>query len=243
MRRGVPTARLDCMEENADLVGYYQRQGFDLVGRAREPYPHRGRLAWAVLMEKPLTSPTDPGEKVETPGDGSPTLGLSRGTVEVHPYSFSWPELFRRERDLLAEVMGPVCLEVEHVGSTAVPGLSAKPVIDIQVAVRQIPGLQASTVLALEQLGYQVMPERAYPTRLFMPKGPEGRRTHHLNLVVSEREDWLAPLRFRDALRADEALRDEYAELKRSLTARYSADRDTYTAQKSEFIRRAAIGR
>lgn len=125
-----------------------------------------------------------------------PDLGLRRGVVEVQPYRPSWGESFRRERELLAETMGPMCPAVEHIGSTAVPGLSAKPLIDIQVAMREIPVVDAPVVLALRRMGYRVMPERAFATRFFLPKGPEERRTHHLNLVVTGSEACSDPYAF-----------------------------------------------
>lgn len=129
-------------------------------------------------------------------------VGLSRGTVRIDSHSADWSTAFEVEKRTLLSRLGPRLLRIEHIGSTAVPGLAAKPLIDMQAAVPPLSGLD-SVLTDLAELGYCVMPERWYAGRFFLPKGPESHRTHHLNLVLSGSDDWLQPLMFRDRLRAD----------------------------------------
>ena len=171
------------------------------------------------------------------------SVGLRRGTVELRSYDPAWAKEFADERDRLGLALGDDVVGVEHVGSTSVPGLSAKPLIDILLGLRNLSGLDSPVVGVLQRLGYQAMADRVYPERVFMPKGPEDRRTHHLHLVVAGSEEWRAPLRFRDALRADAALRGEYDALKRILAEQHAADRATYSELKADFIQRVTRGR
>lgn len=132
-------------------------------------------------------------------------------------------------------------LAIEHIGSTSIPGLASKPLIDMQAAVESLD--QVNDILAvLRTTGYVVMPERVYPDRMFLPKGPEQRRTHHLNLVLFDSDRWRDPLTFRDRLRSDPVLRDQYAALKSRLAVQHPNDRDAYTDGKAEFIE-AVLGR
>lgn len=123
------------------------------------------------------------------------------------------------------------------MGSTSVPGLDAKPVIDLQAAV---PDLQIAWGLipALVESGYTFMPARVYADRIFLPKGSEECRTHYLSLIVADIDEWRVRLRFRDALRENSVLRQEYQDLKRGLAAESGGDRTAYTAGKSDFVRR-----
>ena len=168
-------------------------------------------------------------------------MGLRRGTVRVDPYTELWADEFERERQRLDTRFGVRLLAIEHIGSTSIPGLAAKPLIDMQAAVQSLD--QVDDILTvLRTMGYAVMPERVYPDRVFLPKGPEQRRTHHLNLVLLDSDRWRDPLTFRDRLRSDPVLRDEYASLKSRLAVQHPNDRDAYTDGKADFIR-AVLGR
>jgi GrpB-like predicted nucleotidyltransferase (UPF0157 family) len=144
--------------------------------------------------------------------------------------------LFAAEAAQIQAVLGEGCVAVEHVGSTSIPGLAAKPVIDILAGVTALTaGEQA--VPALEALGYEYRGENGIPGRLFFRKGPvQYRRTQHLHLVKTDHEQWIAMLSFRDYLRAnlDEARR--YEALKRSLAFQFREDRQAYTEGKAEYI-------
>ncbi|UFN46294.1 GrpB family protein [Nocardioides okcheonensis] len=170
-----------------------------------------------------------------TDADTPNELGLRRGALALHAYSESWPALFAAERSVLLAHLSPWVVDVEHVGSTAIPGLEAKPLIDMQAGIRDLAEVRV-VVPVLTGLGYHYMSDRVYDTYVFLPKGPESRRTHHLNLVQHDSDEWRTRLRFRDALRADPALAARYLDLKRSLAARHLGDRASYTAAKASFI-------
>ena len=127
-------------------------------------------------------------------------VGLARGAVELRPYDPAWAQWFELERTaLLAEVLE--LLEVEHIGSTSIPGIEAKPIIDMQASLRSLSDWQR-VVPRLVQRGYTLMAERVYESRVFLPKGPEEFRTHYLSLIEAGSEEWRVRLRFRDALRS-----------------------------------------
>jgi GrpB-like predicted nucleotidyltransferase (UPF0157 family) len=155
--------------------------------------------------------------------------------VRVVPYDPSWPQRFETERDLLLEALGGhVVGGIHHVGSTAVPGLAAKPTIDIMAGVG---GLEESRSCfeALAQASYEYAPYRPDEMHWFC-KPDHLRRTYHLHLVPYGSRRFTATLAFRDALRSDEACAAEYEALKLRLAARFREDREAYTAAKAEFI-------
>lgn len=161
--------------------------------------------------------------------------------IEVVPYDPSWPAHFEAERLLLEAVLAPwLAGPIEHVGSTAVAGLAAKPVIDIMAPVVTLDASRPA-IAAVAVLGYGHYPYRA-ETMHWLCKPSPLVRTHHLHLVPLGSELWLQRLAFRDALRSDAALAAAYAALKRQLAARFGADRDGYTDAKTPFIRRALGG-
>ena len=123
---------------------------------------------------------------------------------------------------------------VHHIGSTAVPGLAAKPIVDVMVGVES---LEASLPArpAVEAVGYMWAPYRPDEFHWFCKPSPE-RRTHHLILVPHEHPTFAARLAFRDALREDAALAAEYEALKRELAARHEHDREAYTDGKADFV-------
>ncbi|MGH9279152.1 MAG: GrpB family protein [Acidimicrobiales bacterium] len=159
--------------------------------------------------------------------------------VELVAYDSRSPARFAAERRALRAALGPWVLDVEHIGSTAVPGLAAKPVIDIQVGVRTLAD-SAEIVAAMESLGYEYVPkfEDDLPERRYFRRWSDGRRTHQVHLV--ERSNlgwWERHVRFRDWLRAHDDDRDRYEVLKRELAATYRDDRLAYTDAKTDFIR------
>jgi GrpB-like predicted nucleotidyltransferase (UPF0157 family) len=165
------------------------------------------------------------------------SLGLQRGTVVLVSYDSQWPREFQDEKKRLIDVFGDEIVAVEHFGSTAIPGMVAKPIIDINVA---IPSLEDAHryIAGLQTMGYEHMPDRWFDDRYFFPKGPEELRTHHLNLVeITSDTAWRYPLLFRDYLRTHDNEREKYATLKRKLAARYENDREKYTEAKSDFIK------
>jgi len=162
-------------------------------------------------------------------------LGLRRGTVRLVAPTPDWKEAFEQERCLLRERLGAVALDIQHVGSTAVPGLPAKPIIDIAIAVARLDDY-AGCVDPLAAIGYTYFPERNPPEDRFFAKGPEACRTHYLHFVAIDGEPWRNYLLFRDYLVAHPQMLATYTELKRKMARRYASDRRSYTASKSTFV-------
>jgi GrpB-like predicted nucleotidyltransferase (UPF0157 family) len=161
---------------------------------------------------------------------------MSEEPIHLVPYDPAWPRLFDEERARLAAVLSPwLAGPIEHIGSTAVPGLTAKPVIDIMAGVRDLPSsLDARGVLA--QLEYMYFPYRPDVMHWFCRPSPL-HRTHHLHLVPMQSPLWSDRLVFRDYLRSSVAAAEEYAALKAQLASRYRLDREAYTNAKSDFVR------
>ena len=164
------------------------------------------------------------------------TIGRKRGTVRGGAHRDEWRQLFERERSALRERIGHLVVDIEHVGSTAVPGLDAKPIIDIAVAVPSagvIPRLRRP----LRELGYIDRGDAgADGGYIFVKESAPDVRTHHLHVVAVDDPQWHDYLLVRDKLRADETLRARYTELKRALQERFAEDRKGYTNAKNDFI-------
>jgi GrpB-like predicted nucleotidyltransferase (UPF0157 family) len=164
-------------------------------------------------------------------------IGLKRGTVQVVPYRADWPNSFEQERRVLREHIGRHVLDIQHVGSTAVPGLDAKPIIDIAV------GLASLSVIPrcrqpLCGLGYIDRGDSGTDGGyLFVKESAPEVRTHHLHMVTMDDPQWSNYLRFRDMLRADDDLRTRYSELKNRLQEQVAQDRTAYTKAKQDFFR------
>jgi GrpB-like predicted nucleotidyltransferase (UPF0157 family) len=158
--------------------------------------------------------------------------------VVVSPYSAQWPSLFREVRDELLQAFAPVTIAVEHIGSTSVPGLAAKPVIDVLLGANSLADVE-SKIETLGKRGYAYVPkyERELPMRRYFVKSPAGSLRIHLHAVERGSRIWQEHLAFRDALRADAGLRSEYQSLKVDLAERFANDKSGYTEAKGPFIR------
>lgn len=162
-------------------------------------------------------------------------LGLKRGTVQIYEYNPLWAVQFEEEKQRLISALNGTVTDIEHVGSTAIPGLAAKPLIDM-MAVVDVLADYLQYIKPLQNLGYEFMPERVFEDRIFLPKGPEEKRTHHLNLVEKGSRQWTDSLLFRDYLRSHPAKVKEYTIIKEGLAAMYPNDRENYTKGKAAFI-------
>ena len=167
--------------------------------------------------------------------------------IVITDYDPAWPAQFAEEAQRIGAALGDSVAVIEHFGSTAVPGLSAKPIIDLLVAVRSLPEARARAVPALEALGYAYWRDDPAPDRLFFVKGlVPGPRTHHVHIVdLSVSHDprlgeftFADRLLFRDYLRANPDEAACYAALKRDLAAQFSEDREAYTGGKTEYVDR-----
>jgi GrpB-like predicted nucleotidyltransferase (UPF0157 family) len=154
--------------------------------------------------------------------------------VVIVDYDPAWPSLFASLAGTVAAALGPVLLRVEHVGSTAVPSLAAKPIIDLDVLVR--PADVAEAVRRLSGLGYAHRGDLGVTGRdaFFAPAGTPA---HHLYVCPADSPALSEHLRFRDSLRADAELAAEYGLLKRRLAARFGSDRAGYCEAKTGFVR------
>lgn len=155
--------------------------------------------------------------------------------MELVPHRSVWRRLFAAERRRLRRRLGAAAVDVRHVGSTAVPGLAAKPVLDIALAVRDlaaVPGLLAP----LAELGYEYRGEFGLPGREFFVRGRP--RTHHLHVVRHDSGHWRAWLLFRDYLRHHPKEAARYAAFKRRKARQYAHDRAGYTASKAGLVAR-----
>ena len=173
------------------------------------------------------------------PGEGA-ALGLASGTVRVVPYDPGWPALFVAEAARLNNILlvHGVALRVEHIGSTSVPGLAAKPILDV-LAGWEMANARAAAIGALESAGYTYRGEQGIPGRDFFRRGEP--RQYHVHLTRVGNATWNDHLTFRDYLRANPAAAADYAALKRALAARYPTDRERYIEGKTEFVQ-ATLG-
>jgi len=184
-------------------------------------------------------------------------------TVTLHDYDARWPGLFEAERERLFAALPGKFMAIEHIGSTAVPGLVAKPIIDLLAGVKSmaVGATHASRGLAREgqhrsvsagaslcaaavaeplyRSGYTTSAEfnATLTDRKWFMRWAEGHRTHHLHVVVHNGSVWQGRLRFRDALRSNPQLAQQYADLKFQLARAHQDDREAYTDAKADFVR------
>jgi GrpB-like predicted nucleotidyltransferase (UPF0157 family) len=171
---------------------------------------------------------------------GSRPPGWVDEPVRLSAYDPNWPLLFEAEKVLLEGALGEVISGgVHHIGSTAVVGMTGKPVIDILVGVKSLDAARAHFA-KLEELQYCYSPFRPWE-HWFCKPSPEC-RTHHLHLIEPTHPDFQRVLRFRDRLRSDPQVRRDYVALKQSLASRYAHDREAYTDGKAEFVHRYSQG-
>jgi GrpB-like predicted nucleotidyltransferase (UPF0157 family) len=161
-------------------------------------------------------------------------LGVPRGKVLLTEYSDGWPGEFALEQRRLARALGGLTVEIAHIGSTAVEGLVAKPIIDIIVGLRDYA--QWPQVVALmEPQGYEALGEFGIPGRQFLLRGNP--TTHHAHVCVHDGDFWRQTVLFHRVLGQRPDVRNAYAALKRTLAARHSDNREAYTTGKGDFIR------
>jgi GrpB-like predicted nucleotidyltransferase (UPF0157 family) len=154
--------------------------------------------------------------------------------IIVVDYDPTWPELFELLRAPVARALGSLAAAIEHVGSTAVPGLAAKPVVDIDVLLSSGDGLHEA-IVRLAPLGYVHRGNLGVEGREAFSQPPE-QPPHHLYVCPPDKREYRRHLAFRDYLRAHPESASVYSELKRSLAAAYRHDREGYNAGKTDFV-------
>lgn len=162
-------------------------------------------------------------------------FGLQCGVVEVHPYDAEWIGFYKEEEMLLLDSIGQYVADIQHIGSTAIPGQAAKPIIDIMVGTRDLEWL-SECVEKLEKLGYEYKGENGISGRFFFVKGDAQISSYHLHMVEWQSQFWKSHLFFRDYLSKHKDAVIEYANLKQDLALKFPTDRDAYTEGKAHFI-------
>lgn len=155
--------------------------------------------------------------------------------IRIVEYDSEWPIAASEEIGRLREALGPAAVRLEHIGSTSVPGLAAKPILDLLLAVASIE-LTAVYVDPVEHLGYLFAPDAATPDFHFFGKPPERPRSHHLHVCEAGSEHQLRHLAVRDFLRTHSDEADRYAALKREIAARHPQDRLAYVEAKEGYM-------
>lgn len=155
--------------------------------------------------------------------------------IEIAAYDSSWPDGFASERDILSRALGERAGAIEHIGSTAVPGLAAKPTLDIMVGSETL-AVDVAAIRDMKALGYDYLGEYGISGRHFFRKGLPP--THHVHWVRRGSDFWAKQLVFRDYLRARRDAARAYEDLKRGLARRFHEDRASYTRAKTDFILR-----
>ena len=159
--------------------------------------------------------------------------GLAPGLVVLADPATEWASLYEQEAARIANALGQAVVAIEHYGSTSIPGIKAKPIIDLLIGV---PHLDEALRLveAMQGLGYDYAAHAGVPGHHVFGRGAA--RTHLAHFVEHAGESWFECLRFRDRLRADAELARAYERLKIELAAKYPRDRAAYTAGKSAFV-------
>ena len=146
-----------------------------------------------------------------------------------------WQESFKKEAEKIKRIFGEEALDIQHVGSTAIPGISAKPIIDIALIVPSFKGVKSFRT-KLEAIGYKLKEDDARGERIFFTKGPEANRTHYLHIGEAGNGYAEDMILFRDYLRGHKDAAGEYSRLKERLAKEYKDKRETYTEKKKKFI-------
>ena len=159
-----------------------------------------------------------------------------RAPIIIVPYRSEWPQMFADEQERLTLQL-PAKIKLEHIGSTSVVGLEAKPIVDIMLGAQSLVEVEA-LLPTLEALGYEYLPEteQQLPMRRFLAFPNTRPRAIHLHAVALDSDFWREHVAFRDALRKDAHLARAYGALKRQLACKYGDDRAGYTEAKSAFI-------
>lgn len=160
---------------------------------------------------------------------------MSRRTIKVIDYDGAWEDEFRHEAARLREAIGAALFKVHHIGSTAVPGLAAKPVIDMLLEVESLDALDRKE-MQMVSLGYRPRGENGIPGRRYFQRG-DGERTHQVHAYVLGDDQIRRHIAFRDYLRTHSAVAEQYADVKRKAAEACGGDSEVYCEMKDGFIK------
>ena len=201
-----------------DNIAFYARRGYTAIIESSHP---GYRTPTFVHMTRELAS-------------------LRMRAVVVTPYNPAWPAQFAAEAAVLRAELGDLALAIHHVGSTSVPGLAAKPVIDIMPTVRDIRAVDRH-LSGMAALGYAPRGEYGLPGRRYFSKDSDGVRSHHVHMYAVDNPEVVRHLAFRDYLRAHPVVAQQYGDLKLALAQAHPADIDAYMDGKDAFIKAVEI--
>jgi GrpB-like predicted nucleotidyltransferase (UPF0157 family) len=162
-------------------------------------------------------------------------LGLNRKVVIIEGYNDKWPDIYKNEEKKLFSILKDMVASIEHVGSTSIPGLKSKPIIDIAIGLCNFDNISVVKRLLISN-GYEYRANNGSSERYLFVKGLWVKRTHHLHVEKYGESAWNDHIDFRDCLRNDSTIFKEYEALKVKLAEMYSKDRESYTAQKADYI-------
>ncbi|SDL84320.1 GrpB family protein [Sediminibacillus halophilus] len=154
--------------------------------------------------------------------------------VEVVPYNDQWPKLFLKEAAAIKEIFGDELIDVHHIGSTSVPGLAAKPIIDIMPVVRKIENVDKYNQ-QIAAIGYEGKGEFGIPGRRYFRKGGEN-RSHHVHIFQQRDKGVNRHLAFRDFLREHPNIARKYGAKKQELAAQFPSDIEAYRNGKDQLV-------
>jgi len=162
-------------------------------------------------------------------------VGLERGKVELEEHREEWKKEYEREVSRLKDLIGDKILGFEHIGSTAIHRIKAKPIIDMIAIVEDLEDSEM-IVSVLEKHGYEHRKNGDLKDRIFLAKGSEDNRTHYLSLAEKESKFYRRTTAFRDYLKTHAEAAKQYSKLKEKLAGKHQDNRDKYTEEKTEFI-------
>ena len=162
-------------------------------------------------------------------------MGLKVGEVRLEQHNDNWELMFAKEVEELWEYFGDVALRISHIGSTAVDGLEAKPIIDIAIAVNDLSDFDSVSEKFVDDPDYSIK-KGGDPDEILIRKGPEKNRSYYIHVMDIDSKRYKNTIVFRDTLLSDERIRNDYRALKHHLAEKYPNNRKKYTSSKADFI-------
>jgi len=160
---------------------------------------------------------------------------IDKRRLGVVSYNPNWKNMYKEESEKIKNILNDIMIDIHHIGSTAIPGIIAKPVIDILVEVKDIEGVDQYNH-KMAELGYEAMGEYGIPKRRFFRKGGNN-RTHHIHIFQTGNGEIERHINFKEYLIAHPYKAREYSKLKEELVNKYTYDVENYTNSKSDFIK------
>lgn len=163
-------------------------------------------------------------------------MGLKVGIVRLEKYNYRWKDLFEKEKEYLEEKFKDIAVEIEHIGSTSIEGLSAKPIIDIAVGVNKLKDFEKVKKYFIDE-PYSIKEDSDFD-EILIRKGSEENRTHFIHVMEIDSKRYKDTIAFRDYIKKHSEMLKEYENLKTDLAKKYSNNRKMYTNSKNEFIQK-----